>query len=233
MKSGRVEDGLSFGKNQRVVSKRSRYWVLGNAVSRWSKPLLGNLRSGLATLRHLPDRLLHSRRRRATIDSIRRQGWPNNVLFVCLGNICRSPFAAAYFERRISECERAGDVRIQSAGFIGPERPSPTNAIAAAGESGIDLTGHRSRLVDDVCLNRVDLVLVMESRQRSAIERRFGLDRCVHLGDLDPAPITRRDILDPIEQDIDVFRDVYDRIERCVDGLLRGAIRPSESDRTR
>jgi protein-tyrosine-phosphatase len=61
-------------------------------------------------------------------------------------------------------------------------------------------------------------MVVMDPQQRRhLIAMRPALsDRVVLLGDLDPEPITRRAVPDPVEQPSEVFRSCYDRIERCV-----------------
>ena len=50
-------------------------------------------------------------------------------------------------------------------GFIGPDRPSPPEAVAIAAERGVDLSGHRSQVVTAEILRDADLVLVMNRAQ--------------------------------------------------------------------
>jgi len=104
---------------------------------------------------------------------------------------------------------------------MGPDRPSPEEAVAAAGERGVDLAPHRSRLVTPALVAQADLVLVMDAIQGRKLRAMFRLPtrRLALLGDFDPEPISTRAILDPVEQPIDVFRTCYARIERCVDAL--------------
>jgi protein-tyrosine phosphatase len=141
------------------------------------------------------------------------------VLFVCHGNICRSPYAAAAARRLLPPT-----VRVGSAGFVGPDRPSPPEAVAVAGERGIDLAPHRSQVIQMEHLREVDLVVVMDALQRHRLvnSRPELRGRVVLLGDLDPRPVTRRTIPDPVEQPAEVFRACYDRIDRCV-GALAGS----------
>ncbi len=162
--------------------------------------------------RHLPDRILHARRRRLATRRLRSLQRPRAILFICHGNICRSPYAAAVARRLLPD--PAG---IASAGFIGPGRASPPEAIAAARESGIDLTPHRSQLVTPRLLEAADLVLVMDVDQRRRIvaARPALAGRTVLLGDLDPRPITTRAIPDPVNQPVEAFRSCYARVERC------------------
>jgi protein-tyrosine phosphatase len=86
----------------------------------------------------------------------------NGILFVCMGNICRSPVAEAIAR---AEFARAGvDVRVASAGteryHVG-EGADP-RAIASAREHGYDLRTHRAQLATPQVLSRFDTVLVMD-----------------------------------------------------------------------
>jgi protein-tyrosine-phosphatase len=175
--------------------------------------LMERLRSLARGARHLPDRLLHPWRRRAASRTLARQARPRMVLFVCHGNICRSPYAAAVARRLLP----AG-VAVESAGFFGPGRPSPAEALAAAAERGIDLSRHRSQLITPEQQRRSDVVVVMDAeQQRRLAATQPGLSNLLMvLGDLDPEAITRRAVADPVDQPVDAFRSSYDRIERCV-----------------
>ena len=186
------------------------------------------LRSLARLARYLPDQVLHGRRRRAAPRRLRRLPSPKSVLFICLGNICRSPYAAAMARRLLP----AG-VKVESAGFIGPGRPSPAEAVAAAGERGVDLAAHRSQSVTPEILRSTDLVVVMDRAQRDRIASAWPAlsGRTVLLGDLDPEPIARRAIPDPVEQPLEAFRACYARVERCTRALCslwdeRGAGEP-------
>jgi protein-tyrosine phosphatase len=174
----------------------------------------------LRQLRHAPARLLHPLRRRAARETVGRLPVAS-VLFLCHGNVCRSPFAAAVFARLLP-ASLAGAVRVSSAGFIGPGRQPPSMALSAAQRYGIDLSVHRSALVlpDDV--RESDLVLVMSAEQATAIRRRFAeaTPRLVVLGDLDPLPIRERTVRDPWDGDEGVFAESYARLERCTRELV-------------
>ena len=174
------------------------------------------LRSLARLARYLPDRVLHALRRRSPARRLRRLPPPESVLFICLGNICRSPYAAAVARRLVP----AG-VRVESAGFIGPGRPSPVEAVTAAGERDIDLTPHRSQSVTPEILQSTDLVVVMDQAQRDRIASAWPAlaGRTVLLGDFDPEPIARRAIPDPVEQPLEAVRACYARVERCTRAL--------------
>src|SRR6267378_4793850 len=81
----------------------------------------------LLRVRRTPERLLHPLRRRKALEALRARPRPKTLLAVCHGNICRSPIAAALLGR---ELEPLG-IEVESAGFIGFNRPPPAEAVAA------------------------------------------------------------------------------------------------------
>lgn len=141
-----------------------------------------------------------------------------NLLFICLGNICRSPYAAEALRQRAEG--RVGTVA--SAGFIGPGRPSPFEAVDEAALRGVDLTPHRSRTVVPGDARDFHLLVVMEGGQSSRLQRELGVPRrqILLLGDLDPVTPDRRLIPDPFGRGPAAFRDAYDRIDRTLDAFL-------------
>jgi protein-tyrosine phosphatase len=142
------------------------------------------------------------------------------VLFLCNGNIFRSPFAAALLTRALNH-GGDGAPAVESAGLVGPGRPAAREAIIAAARHGIDLRDHRSQLATADLVRAADLIVVMEPEQRRIVCQRFGRapGDVLLLGDLDPAPATSRTITDPWEQGQAVCDAVYQRIARCVDEL--------------
>jgi protein-tyrosine phosphatase len=174
----------------------------------------------LRELRNVPSSRLHARRRRAA--QIRLAGIrPRSILFVCHGNICRSPFAAAAFVRSCP-ARITNSIKVASAGFIGPDRPAPSKALAAASRRGVDISSHRSALVTLEAVQASDLVVVMSEEQERDIRARVSPSTLVLvLGDLDPLPASRRTILDPWGAPDAAFDASYDRIERCVRELAR------------
>ena len=112
-------------------------------------------------------------------------------------------------------------MRIESAGFIGPHRTPPPDALEVAGARGVDLRRHISRVVTSGAVTGSDLVVVMETGQVDAL-RPLGRTRrpILVLGDLDPRRAIERTIRDPIEQPRLVFAEIYDRIDRCLVELV-------------
>lgn len=147
------------------------------------------------------------------------------VLFVCTGNICRSPTAEAVFRHRIDAADLSGRVECDSAGTHGYHVGEPPDARTreAAALRGYDMRGQRARKLHPLDFERFDLLLAMD-RGHLDLMRRQCPD---HLADrlrlfLDFAPGTgRSDVPDPYYGGPDGFELVLDLIETGASGLLR------------
>lgn len=174
---------------------------------------MSRLWRALRWLRYLPQRLAHPVRRARAIGILRRNPAPPRIIFVCHGNVCRSPYA------EVAARGRQLAATVISRGFIGPDRSSPDAAQRVAKARGVDLSAHRSRLLDATEFEPGDLIFVMNERQRrAAVFAAGGLPVTVMiLGDLDPHPITRREIPDPWGRSDEEFHASYARIDRTLD----------------
>lgn len=142
------------------------------------------------------------------------------MLFLCHGNVYRSPYAAAAFMRALVATDASASTQVASAGFIAPGRPAPEPALSVARAHGIDLSSHISTLVTANAVRAADLVAVMSEDQARGIRSRFGPGVTpLILGDLDPSPIRHRTITDPLGRNAQVVERVYSRIDRCVEQL--------------
>ncbi|MBK7456240.1 MAG: low molecular weight phosphotyrosine protein phosphatase [Anaerolineales bacterium] len=100
------------------------------------------------------------------------------ILFVCTGNMYRSPLAAEIFIRKLLEDGKSGNWVVASAGtWTKPDQPAPQDARLAANNLGLDLGMHRTRLVDAEMLDNQDLILVMESGHKEALVVEFPIAR--------------------------------------------------------
>jgi protein-tyrosine phosphatase len=180
-------------------------------------PILSALRRRLVTLRDAMDARLHPRRRARARERLRKLG-PSTVLFICLGNVCRSPFAG-----RLLAAHGLGGVSVDSAGFIGPGRAPPEEAIAAAKALGLDHADHCSKIVTASMLAAADVVFVFDRgnvrRLRSAHGAR--LDRTFWIGDFDPEWAGKRAIIDPWGKAPEESDRTFARIARCVDEVAQ------------
>lgn len=116
--------------------------------------------------------------------AIRAWSDARSLLFVCLGNICRSPFA-----ERLALSQLPADRRAASAGhYPDPGRRSPLDAIAVADGFGVDLRPHRSRVLSRALLEEADAVFVCDRQNHRAIAvgHPWATERTHFLGALDP-----------------------------------------------
>src|SRR5512142_1896805 len=96
------------------------------------------------------------------------------IVFVCRANRFRSPYAAACFRRELSERKMDADWTVLSAGTEGTGRLPPLHlAVQEAGRRGMDLSDHASRGVRAGQIKAADLVIVMEQRQKEALQFEF------------------------------------------------------------
>ena len=144
------------------------------------------------------------------------------VLFICLGNICRSPTAEAVFRTR---AQQAGmDVIIDSAGTSGwhiGEPPDP-RSIEAGEARGYSFTGQASRKVIRADFGEFDHILAMDNKNLAALKEicpESYLPRIQLFLDYVPNGAVR-EVPDPYYGGGDGFTHVLDLIERASDGLI-------------
>ncbi len=146
------------------------------------------------------------------------------VLFVCMGNICRSPTAQGVMEKLLAHEGVADRVLVDSAGthdyHIG--KPPDERAQAVARKRGIDISRQRARQADRDDFEQFDYVLAMD-RDNLELLRAIcprGSEERLRLF-LEFAPqLERTDVPDPYWGAPDGFERVLDMIEAAADGLL-------------
>lgn len=156
------------------------------------------------------------------MDVLRQPLRPGSVLFICYGNICRSPFAEALFRREfVQGVPGVGTRMIRSAGFTGADRSSPPEAIAAAAKFGVDLSSHRSTVITADVYRAAALVVTMSPDQARDLHARFGVlhETTIVLADLDPNGGSRT-IRDPWRCAPAIYDESYARIDRCIRELV-------------
>jgi protein-tyrosine phosphatase len=146
------------------------------------------------------------------------------ILFVCMGNVCRSPMAEGVFRRLLEQHGLSAQVEVDSAGthayHLG-KSPDP-RAILTAKARGIDISGIRARQVSPKDLEEFDLVMVMDEHNYDALrficakphqaKLAYLLDYAPHLG--------TRNLPDPYYGGEAGFERVMDMIEEACEGLL-------------
>ena len=147
------------------------------------------------------------------------------VLFVCMGNICRSPTAEGVFRKLLAERAPHLDVLVDSAGtheYHAGHPPDP-RAVRAAERRGVDITALRARQVMVRDFERFELVLAMDQLNRQVLLEqappefhsriRLFLEFAPHLG--------RLDVPDPYYGGAKGFDQVLDYIEDASEGLIQ------------
>jgi low molecular weight protein-tyrosine phosphatase len=146
------------------------------------------------------------------------------VLFVCTGNICRSPTAEAIFRKLAADAGMAETVRADSAGthayHLG-EPPDP-RAQKAAAKRGYDLSALRARTIEDADFQRFDLVLAMDEEHYAILTRIAGpaADHKLKLMMSYARRFKERDVPDPYYGGSQAFERVLDMLEDAAKGLL-------------
>lgn len=150
---------------------------------------------------------------------------PVKVLFVCLGNICRSPTAHAVFQQRLEEQGLAGKVVVDSCGtgswHIG-KQPDP-RAMEAGLRRGYDLSPLRARQIEADDTEKFDYVLTMD-RDNQQVVASLTSDSSRTRPELFLRYATHYqedEVPDPYYGDGDGFELVLDLIEDACDGLIR------------
>ncbi len=143
------------------------------------------------------------------------------VLFVCMGNICRSPLAQGVLEEVLKREELEGEVFVDSAGtgswHVG--EPPDERALSAASLRGLDISAQRARQLRPEDCETFDYILTMDEEnyrtvcslcRGSAVVRPF----------LDFADSPEREVPDPYHGGPDGFERVMDLVEKASKGLL-------------
>ncbi|MEM7473832.1 MAG: low molecular weight protein-tyrosine-phosphatase [Planctomycetota bacterium] len=155
---------------------------------------------------------------------------PIRVLFVCLGNICRSPAAEGVFQHLVDQSELLVEIEVDSAGTSGYHigEPADSRMRSAAGRRGIELTS-RSRQVIPGDFSRFDMVVAMDRSNYQELVREAGTyDGKVRLmseflkgPDKDRFP---EEVPDPYYGENDGFEFVLDMVQAASPGLLEALL---------
>ncbi len=147
------------------------------------------------------------------------------ILFVCMGNICRSPTAEAVFRKKLAANNLLEKVQVDSAGTHNyhPNSPPDSRSQEHALKRGYDLSELRARAVNETDFETFDLLITMDWDNRALLE-----ERCpAHLqhkvrGFTEFLQTTQASVIpDPYYGGEQGFEHVLDLIEEASDGLMQ------------
>ena len=151
------------------------------------------------------------------------------LLFVCKGNICRSPLAAAYVEAKLRE--QGHQISVRSAGLettAGKEAHPLAGTVAQ--QYGLSLQAHATTPLTEDLVHQASLILVMERSHRCTIIQTYpeAKNKVFQLGYFNDALWT--EIRDPYEGKLEDFEACYRKIRQSCDDLLKRIDRRDEQN---
>jgi protein-tyrosine-phosphatase len=162
---------------------------------------------------------------------------PVSVLFVCTGNICRSPLAEALLKDYASRKGQLARLKIGSAGtFALSGNPATREAQRAARRRGLDLSGHRAREVSRGILEDADFILGMTRAHCLQLEREFPqFANKIYLALSFPRRYSRDkpediDVPDPMGLPVDYYEQVLEMLEPALPRMLESLLEEESSE---
>ena len=135
------------------------------------------------------------------------------IVFICTGNTCRSPMAAALARRYLDKIG-PGDIIIESAGLYADGAPVSGHAAQAMAEIGLDISGHVSHTLTQEQCEQADVLAVMTAGHAAQL-----LARGVEAGRIYRLGYTPGGIPDPYGGSLETYRAARDRLASAVERM--------------
>ncbi len=140
-----------------------------------------------------------------------------NVLVVCSGNTCRSPLAAAMLAAQLANDPRFGNVDVTSAGTSAWEgSPASEGSYLVALELGLDLSGHRARLLTGELVATADRILTMTKAHADRVAALGGGDKVVTIVEYAGGDPEASDIPDPFGAEVSAYRETASALQQLL-----------------
>ena len=143
------------------------------------------------------------------------------ILFVCTGNICRSPMAEGFFRELMKE---RGDFEALSAGLAAVDgQPPSAHAVTAMKELGLDISAQRSALVTSETMEGVHYIFGLASGHVDNLIRLFpqAREKIFLLREfVEKLPAGDKDIADPIGGDLEIYKACRNQIKQGVESII-------------
>ncbi|MEX0980015.1 MAG: low molecular weight protein arginine phosphatase [Gemmatimonadota bacterium] len=148
---------------------------------------------------------------------------PFRILFVCTGNTCRSPLAAAIADAALAE-RKWKHVEVRSAGIAAGEGlPASDGAVRVGRARGVDLSRHESTPLTEELVEWADLVLTMAPHHQHRVKQLGGGERATLLTAFaagPDGPAMEQSVLDPIGGEDVVYDATFAELKELIHGVL-------------
>ncbi|ETV95070.1 hypothetical protein H310_11364 [Aphanomyces invadans] len=141
-----------------------------------------------------------------------------SVVFICTSNTCRSPMAEAWARQWITECHpRASHITVSSMALSDAYEPpgsaASPHAVSAMQRRGMDLTRHRSRLVNEALVKQADILVCVTARHERLLRDQFPhIDVPIH--------VFAQDVPDPWHRDLAAYEACAAQLHKQLQVLL-------------